>query len=156
MGSNEITLFIRHTHIQFRGYLHDNIPPASLEHARNCIVPAFEDKRYTLTFVDELYAGNRDVINLVFEYGALGDKKFTYLVELINYQSDTNYQIRTRGFDPIIVEHKILNEAYDETEKELTETRTSLENVQKSLAKSVEEYNKLLTEYARIILEKSD
>jgi hypothetical protein len=146
MGSNEITIFIRYTYIKFVGYLSDYVPIESLEHARKSIVSAFEDGRFTLKFVELFERGDRNLINLVFEYGALNDKKLTYSMTLQNMQVDTNFQLSTRGFDPIISNYKLINKDADDLRSELAKTKNALAN-------SVAEYNKLVANYNRLVRE---
>ncbi len=141
MGSNEITIFMRYTYIKFVGNLKDSIPDSSLEHARRSIVNAFDDKfdnkRYTLKFVDVPDAPNvpdgpdaiddtsKSKIELIFEYGALGDKALTYRIELINQQNDTCFQLRTRGFDPLLKKYKKLQHKYDRLIAEFEKNTTN-------------------------------
>ncbi len=153
MGSNEITIFIRYTYIKFVGYLSDHVPNESLEHARKSIVSAFEDGRFTLKFVELFERGDRNLINLVFEYGALNDKKLTYSMTLQNTQVDTNFQLSTRGFDPIISNYKLINKAYEDAEKDADDLRSELAKTKNALANSVAEYNKLVANYNRLVRE---
>ena len=113
-GSNEIYVYIRHTFIKFECNLFEQIPASSLEHARKSIVHAFEDMRYTFKFKDE----ERNVLLLEYEFGALGDKKLTYNLELCNRQSNTNYELEQRGFDKIKDEHTSLKRKYAELDNE--------------------------------------